>query len=134
MQNNNNIMQTYDTLIELAQIVFKELSAGFVENIYHKAYVQELQFHGIQHETEKVIPIFYKTIQVGHVRCDVLVEKNILIEFKSVQNVLPQHLLQLQRYGSHLKIDKMMLVNYPIQLDKQIDIYIFIEGKFHKKI
>jgi len=132
MQNNGKIVQTYDTLIELAQIVFKELSAGFVENIYHRAYIQELQFHGIQHETEKVIPIFYKTIQIGHVRCDVLVENNILIEFKAVQNILPQHLLQVQRYGSHLKIDKMMLVNYPIQRDKPIEIYIFTEGQFQK--
>ena len=132
MQNNGKIVQTYDTLIELAQIVFKELSAGFVENIYHRAYIQELQFHGIQHETEKVIPIFYKTIQIGHVRCDVLVENNILIEFKAVQNILPQHLLQVQRYASHLNIDKMMLVNYPIQRDKPIDIYIFTQGQFHK--
>jgi len=87
MQKNGNILQTYDTLIKLVRTVFEELSAGFVENIYHKAYLQELQFHGIQHETEKAIPIFYKTIQVGHVRCDVLVENNILIEFKAVQNI-----------------------------------------------
>jgi len=132
MQKNGNILQTYETLIKLAQTVFEELSAGFLENIYHKAYVQELQFNGIQHETEKVIPIFYKTIQVGHVRCDVLVENNILIEFKAVQNILPQHLLQVQRYASHLNIDKMMVVNYPIQRDKPIDIYIFTQGQFHK--
>jgi len=124
--------QTYDLLVAMAHTVFDELCAGFVENNYHKAYIQELQLAGIQHETEKVIPIFYKTVQVGHVRCDVLVEHNILIEFKTVQNVLPQHLLQLERYGSHLKIGKMILVNYPIQRDKSVEIHVFIEGRFQK--
>jgi len=132
MQKIDTTLQTYESLTILAETVFDELSAGFVENIYHKAYVQELQFNGILHETEKVIPIFYKNVQVGHVRCDVLVENNILIEFKAVQNILPQHLLQVQRYASHLNIDKMMLVNYPIQRAKPIEIHIFTDGQFHK--
>jgi len=131
MEKVVKIAQTYDSLVAMAHTFFDKSSAGFVENINHKAYIQELQLAGIQHETEKVIPIFYKTVQVGHVRC-VLVEHNILIEFKTVQNVLPQHLLQLERYGSHLKIEKMILVNYPIQRDKSVDIHVFIEGRFQK--
>jgi len=111
----------------MAHSVFSELSAGFTENIYHKAYIHELHLAGISHETEKVIPIFYKKVQVGYVRCDLLVEANILTEIKTVQKVLPQHLLQLE---SHLNHRKMMLVNYPIQKDKQVEIYVYDNGDF----
>ena len=124
--------ESYDSLAKMAHSVFSELSAGFVENIYHKAYIHELQLAGVSHETEKVIPIVYKEVQVGYVRCDLLVEANILIEIKTVQKVLPQHLLQLERYGSHLNIQKMMLVNYPIQKDKTVEIYVYNNGDFHK--
>jgi len=124
--------QSYDSLAKMAYSVFSELSAGFIENIYHKAYIHELQLAGISHETEKVIPIFYKEVQVGYVRCDLLVEANILIEIKTVQKVLPQHLLQLERYGSHLNLRKMMLVNYPIQKDRQVEIYVYDDGVFRK--
>jgi len=124
--------QSYDSLAKMAHAVFSELSAGFIENIYHKAYIHELQLAGISHETEKVIPIFYKQVQVGYVRCDLLVEASILIEIKTVQKVLPQHLLQLERYGSHLNLRKMMLVNYPIQKDKQVEIYVYDDGDFQK--
>jgi len=124
--------QSYDSLAKMAHSVFSELSAGFTENIYHKAYIHELHLAGISHETEKVIPIFYKEVQVGYVRCDLLVEASILIEIKTVQKVLPQHLLQLERYGSHLNLRKMMLVNYPIQKDKQVEIYVYDDGDFQK--
>ena len=65
-------------------------------------------------------------------RCDLIVESNILIEIKTVQKVLPQHLLQLERYGSHLNIQKMMLVNDPIQKDKKVEIYVYNNAEFQK--
>jgi len=40
--------QSYDSLAKMAHSVFSELSAGFIENIYHKAYIHELQLAGIQ--------------------------------------------------------------------------------------
>jgi GxxExxY protein len=132
MEKKYKAEQSYDSLAKMAHLVFSELSAGFIENIYHKAYIHELQLAGISHETEKVIPIFYREVQVGYVRCDLLVENNVLIEMKTVQKVLPQHLLQLERYGTHLNINKLMLVNYPIQKDKQVEIYVYMDGGFVK--
>jgi len=79
--------QSYDSLAKMAHSVFSELSAGFIENIYHKAYIHELELASVSHETEQVIPIFYREVQVGYVRCDLLVETNILIEIKTVQKV-----------------------------------------------
>jgi len=124
--------QTYESLAAIAVSVFHELSAGFTENIYHKAFVYELQAAGISHETEKVIPINYKSIQVGYVRCDLLIENNILVEFKSVQNILPQHLLQLERYAAQLDVEKMLLVNFPIHKSKPLEIHAFVKDCFEK--
>ena len=124
--------QDYESLIAIARDVFGVLGAGFTESVYHRGFVHELHLAGIQHESEKVIPVMYKEVQVGFVRCDILVEKRILVEFKSVQTVMAQHLLQLERYAAHLCVEHMMLVNFPLQKNKDIEAHVFIDGAFHK--
>jgi len=124
--------QDYESLTAIARDVFAILGAGFMENIYHRAFIQEMHLAGILHESEKVIPVMYKEVQVGYVRSDLLVEKRILVEFKAVQTVMPQHLLQLERYAAHLCVEHMMLVNFPLQKNKQIETHVFVDGAFHK--
>ena len=54
--------QDYESLLAIARDVFAVLRAGFMENIYHKAFVHELHLAGISHESEKVIPVVYKEV------------------------------------------------------------------------
>lgn len=124
--------QDYESLTAIARDVFAILGAGFMENIYHRAFIQEMHLAGILHESEKVIPVMYKEMQIGHMRCDMLVQKRILVEFKAVQTVTAQHLLQLERYAAHLCVEHMMLVNFPLQKNKEIEAHVFIDGAFHK--
>jgi len=124
--------QDYESLIAIARDVFGVLGAGFMENIYHRAFVHELNLAGILYETEKVIPVMYKGVQAGYVRIDLLIHKSILVEFKAVANVVPQHLLQLERYAGQLNIEQMMLVNFPLHKNREIETHVFIDGAFRK--
>jgi GxxExxY protein len=124
--------QDYESLTAIARDVFAILGAGFMENVFHRAFVHELNLAGISYESEKIIPVMYKEVQIGYVRCDLLVQKRILVEFKAVQTVMAQHLLQLERYATHLNIKEMILVNFPLHKNREIETHVFIDGAFHK--
>lgn len=57
--------------------VHKELGPGFVESVYEKALIEELQNKGLQVETEKPIEIKYKGKKIGIHRIDLVVEDKI---------------------------------------------------------
>ena len=124
--------QDYASLLAIAQDVFAGLGAGFMENIYHKSFVHELHLAGILHESEKVIPVMYKEVYVGSIRADILVEKRILVEFKAVSTVTSHHFLQLERYAAQLNIEEMILVNFPMHKNREIEAHAFIDGAFRK--
>ena len=59
----------------------------------------ELHKLGVRFEAEKVFPVIYDgiSIEFGY-RVDLLVEEVVIVEIKSVENILPVHEAQLLSY------------------------------------
>ena len=76
--------------------IHKALGPGLLESIYHKCMVHELQLRNINVKSELLIPVNYKGLNIDvDLRCDLLVENSLIVEFKSVEKVLPIHIAQL---------------------------------------
>jgi GxxExxY protein len=92
--------------------VHKILGPGFLENIYRKALLIELKKNDLKVENEKEIQIFYKNELIGNHRLDILVEKKVIIELKTVENLHKMHYAQIRSYliATDLKIG--ILVNF----------------------
>ena len=60
-----------------ADEVWKVLGSGFLENVYKKAFVQELKLRGIECREEVEVDIFYKGINVGIYKIDLLVDNRL---------------------------------------------------------
>ena len=76
--------------------VHKELGPGLLESIYHSCLIEELRERKIKFETEVKIPISYKGKLTNQVlRCDLLIEKSLVVELKSVEYIHPVHHAQL---------------------------------------
>lgn len=88
------------------------LSAGFLESVYQKALLIELQEKGIHADTETPINVYYKNQIVGEFRADIMVEGEIIIELKSVQHLLPIHEAQLVNYLTATHKDHGLLINF----------------------
>jgi GxxExxY protein len=70
---------------------------------YQKCLAHELRRRGFSVECEMVLPIKYEGLHIDSgYRIDMLVEKAVIIENKSVERLLPIHMAQLLTY---LKID-----------------------------
>ena len=99
--------------------VHKIMGPGLLESIYEMCLLRELQLRNISAECQVAIPLQFKGFNLAkEYRIDILVEKVIIIELKSVDSILPVHEAQLISY---LKLaDKRMgfLINFNVPLIK----------------
>lgn len=119
-------MKTEKKIEKLARIVVdavfhvhKELGPGLLESIYELALMQELKMREIKAESQVLIPVFYKGVElIKNFKIGILVEDTILLELKAVESVLPVHKAQIISY---LKLaDKKLgfLINFNVPLIK----------------
>jgi GxxExxY protein len=93
--------------------VHKTLGPGLLESVYHKCIVHELTLRKINFKTELFIPVNYKGLNLDvDLRCDLLVEDALIVEFKSVDTVLPIHIAQLMTYMKLLKLPIGLMINF----------------------
>lgn len=93
--------------------IHKALGPGLLESIYHKCMVHELQLRNINVKSELLILVNYKGLNIDvDLRCDLLVENSLIVEFKSVEKVLPIHIAQLMTYMKLLKLPIGLMINF----------------------
>lgn len=101
-------------LIERAKEIYNTLGKGYPECVYHRAYEYELRINGVNYESEKLVPVKYKGVQVGYGRADIVLDDyDTIIEFKSNANPprLPE-MEQINHYMRHLNISKGIIINF----------------------
>lgn len=93
--------------------IHRELGPGLLESVYHKCLKYELQERGISFQSELVIPIVYKGVEIeADFRCDLLIEECLVIELKAIDKVQPIHEAQLLTYLKLLKLPIGLMINF----------------------
>ena len=93
--------------------VYNELGPGLMENVYEKAFIIELLNRGLQVENQVPIEVRYKGFDLGlQYRLDLLVNKQVIIELKSVEILLPVHYKQLITYLKLAQKPLGFLINF----------------------
>jgi len=101
------------TVIGAAIEVHRLKGPGLIESIYEKCLVRELSLQNLRAVNQRVVKIEYKGFVFEEpLRFDVLVEECLLLELKSVQEVLPIHKAQLLSYMKLLDIPIGLLINF----------------------
>ena len=72
----------------------------------------ELRDCGISIETEVPFKVYYKNHIVGDYRADMIAERQVIIELKAINALLPIHEVQLVNYLTATGIDDGMLINF----------------------
>ena len=99
-------------IIGCAYNVFNELGFGFLESIYKKAMIIELAKNKLKVEAEKPLKVYYDNQIVGDFFIDLYVEDKVIVELKSVQNLVKEHEVQLVNYLQGLQKDIGLLINF----------------------
>jgi GxxExxY protein len=99
-------------IIAAAYKVFNSLGFGFLESVYKKAMIIELVKQNLKTEYEKPLKVYYEKTVVGDFYVDLLIENEIIVELKSVQNLAKEHEVQLVNYLTALKKEIGLLINF----------------------
>ena len=103
---------SYD-IVGCAITVHKILGPGLLESVYEKCLKEELIFNGFKVESQKKVKLEYRNIQIEtELRLDLIVNDVVVIEIKSVENLLPVHEAQLLTYMSLLEKPQGLLINF----------------------
>jgi len=104
-------------VIGLAIEVHKHLGPGLLESTYEECLAFELRQHGIKFERQVPLPVLYKGIQLDCAyRMDLVVERYLIIEIKTVEQLLPIHQAQLLTYLKLSNLRFGLLLNFNVAL------------------
>lgn len=102
-------------IIGVAIEVHKHLGPGLLESVYHSCMQEEFKLRDIPVKSQMIIPIEYKGLDIETVlRCDFFVDDQVVVELKSVENILPIHEAQLITYMKLLKVAKGIIINFNV--------------------
>lgn len=86
-------------IIGAAMEVHKILGPGLLEAVYEACFLAELRLRGLRVEQQVPVPIVYKGQQVGTpLKLDIIVEDSVIVELKTVSEILEIHSAQLLSY------------------------------------
>ena len=97
--------------------VHKALGPGLLESAYQECLCYELRKAELYVEKEKPLPLVYEEVKLdcGY-RIDLLVERQIVIEIKSVDALAEIHLAQVLTYLKLSKNRLGLLINFNVVL------------------
>ncbi len=106
-------------VIDAALQVHRELGPGLLESVYEICLAEELSLRNVAVRRQVKVPIFYKGRDIdADLRLDLLVSNAVVVEVKSVENIIPvfeaQILTYLKLTGNRLGF----LINFNVPLIK----------------
>lgn len=99
-------------IIGCAYKVHNVLGPGFLEKVYENALKLELDKLGIESQQQNQLPVWYEGHPVGVFYPDLWIDKQLIIEVKAVQNLIPEHEVKLVHYLAATGVNNGLLINF----------------------
>ncbi len=117
MEELNKI--SYD-IIGCAYKVHSKLGPGLLESTYQICLEHELKKSGYSVEAEKALPVIYDDVKLdAGYRIDLIVNKSVIVELKSVEAINDVHIAQIITYLKLSNIKLGLLINFNVKDLKQ---------------
>jgi len=94
-------MLYYELSVQILDAVFavhRELGSGLLEQCYHNALFYELKSAGVRVGYNEPFPLSYKGKVVGEYFADLVVDRKVILELKSVKAFGNEHIARLLNY------------------------------------
>jgi GxxExxY protein len=101
-----------DKVIACFFAVYNVLGYGFLESVYLRAMVIELEKTGLRVTVQHPIRAFYKGEIVGEFFADLLVEGLVIVELMAVSALSVEHHAQLLNYLNATRCEVGLLLNF----------------------
>jgi GxxExxY protein len=117
-ENEYNILS--QTIIRCCIEVHKELGPGLMESVYEVCVENEIKKSGLYVQRQVLLPVTFKgeTLDKEFI-IDMLVNDMIILEFKSIETILPVHEAQLVTYLKLANKKLGLLINFNVPILKE---------------
>ena len=107
---------------DLAREIYSQLGPGYSERVYHEAMGVLLREKGVSYESERIIPILFREHVIGHLRADMIINKETILEFKTIKTLNDAAELQGNNYLRLTGLKTAYLINYPPHPDREVEV------------
>ncbi|HYZ72813.1 MAG TPA: GxxExxY protein [Chthoniobacterales bacterium] len=116
---NSTTNELTHAVIGMAIEVHRELGPGLLESAYEECLAHELRQSTIEFARQKPVPVTYKGLELdcGY-RIDLLVEDQLVIELKSVEELIPLFDAQILTYMKLADKSIGLLINFNVPVLK----------------
>ena len=101
-----------ERIIGCAYQVSNALGIGFIEKVYENAHAYEMRKDGLTIVQQYPLKVVYDGVVVGDFFVDMLVEKMVLVELKSVSTLNDGHMMQALNYLRASALPACLLINF----------------------
>ena len=101
MNTNKHELKDNDIVYQVvgcAMEVINELGHGLREKTYEKALIVEFKRQYILFSQQKIYRVFYKNVHIDDYIPDLLVNDELIVEIKVVENICDEHIGQVINY------------------------------------
>jgi len=106
-------LELTEKIIQAAIEVHRNLGPGLLESVYEECLCHELAGGNVCFERQWQLPINYKGVKLNAgYRLDLVVEKEVIVELKCVEKILPIHGAQLLTYMRLSGIHTGLILNF----------------------
>ena len=94
-------------------VEYKELSKKIIGDAFQAAFVYLLRKDGFKVEEQKELPLFFRDVKLSKTyRMDIVINNQIILELKAVEEIRKEHRLQLFHYMRLTHIPIGLLINF----------------------
>ena len=99
-------------MVGCAMAVMNELGHGLREKTYERALCVELQHQKIHFQQQHIYPVFYRDEHIDDYVPDLVVEKRLIVEIKTVDKIIQEHLGQVLYYLRITGLEVGVILNF----------------------
>ena len=112
--------QITEQIIEASIKIHKALGPGLLESVYEACLYSDISTKGLYVERQKPIPLIYKDLKLDcGFRADLVIERKVLVELKSVEALSEIHFMQTLTHLKLLDLRVGLLMNFNVRLLKE---------------
>jgi GxxExxY protein len=104
----DQVTQTVGAAFEVANV----LGSGFLQRVYERALLRELDLRGLTVKQQVRFPIVYKGLLVGDYVGDLVVEQQVIVELKCAECLTDEHTAQCINYLKAAQLSVALLINF----------------------
>ena len=106
-------------IVDAAFKIHKTLGPGLLESVYQATLTYELQKRGLHVTEQAALPVYYETVKLDiGFRVDLIVGEKVVVEIKSVEELVRVHQKQLLTYLRLMDLRLGLLINFNVELIK----------------